>query len=71
MPEKWFRKVRFIQGAELSVVGRNLWFWAPNVPRYSNYDPSVNTYGDTNVQGIDYTSAPSTKRVGFNVRITF
>ncbi len=71
MPTKWFRKVKFIQGAELSVVGRNLWFWAPNVPKYSNYDPCVNTYGDTNVQGIDYTSAPSTKRVGFNVRITF
>lgn len=71
MPAKWFRKVRFIQGAELSVVGRNLWFWAPNVPKYSNYDPSANTYGDTNVQGIDYTSAPSTRRVAFNVKVTF
>ena len=71
MPAKWFRNVKFIQGAEISVVGRNLWFWAPNVPKYSNYDPCVNTYGDTNVQGIDYTSAPSTKRVGFNVKITF
>ena len=52
-------------------VGRNLWFWAPNVPKYSNYDPTSNSYGETNVQGIDYTSAPSTRRIAFNLKLTF
>lgn len=60
-----------LTGAEVSVVGRNLWYYAPNVPKYSNYDPIVNSYGETNVQGIDYTSAPSTRRVAFNLKLTF
>ena len=57
--------------AELGIAGRNLWFWAPNVPKYSNYDPVVNSYGETNVQGIDYTSAPSVRRLAFNLKLTF
>ncbi len=60
-----------LTGLEASVVGRNLWFYAPNVPKHSNYDPIVNSYGETNVQGIDYTSAPSTRRVAFNLKLTF
>ncbi len=69
-PARWMKKIH-LSGLELSVVGRNLWFWAPNVPKYSNYDPTVNSYGETNVQGIDYTSAPSTRRIAFNIRLTF
>ena len=64
------RKIK-LAGAEISIVGRNLWYWAPNVPKYSNYDPTVNSYGETNVQGIDYTSAPSTRRFAFNLKLTF
>lgn len=60
-----------LSGLELSIVGRNLWYWAPNVPKFSNYDPVVNSYGETNVQGIDYTSAPSTRRFAFNIKVTF
>ncbi len=69
-PTKWTQKVK-IAGAEASIVGRNLWYWAPNVPKYSNYDPTANSYGETNVQGIDYTSSPSTRRVAFNLKLTF
>ena len=58
-------------GAEIGLVGRNLFFWAPNVPKYSNYDPIVNSYGETNVQGIDYTSAPSVRRFAVNLKLTF
>lgn len=69
-PKNWVKKIK-LAGAEVGIIGRNLWFYAPNVPKYSNYDPIVNSYGETNVQGIDYTSAPSTRRVAFNVRLTF
>ena len=69
-PRKWISALK-LSGLELSFVGRNLWYFAPNVPKYSNYDPIVNSYGETNVQGIDYTSAPSTRRFAFNVKITF
>ena len=60
-----------INSLNLSLVGRNLWFYAPNVPKYSGYDPTANAYGASNVQGIDYTGAPSSKRYGFNIRVTF
>lgn len=70
LPKSFTQKLR-LSGLELGIVGRNLWFFAPNVPKYSNYDPIVNTYGETNVQGIDYTSAPSVRRWAFNLKLTF
>ena len=70
LPKKWISKIR-LSGAEIGLVGRNLWYWAPNVPKYSNYDPIVNSYGETNVQGIDYTAAPSVRRFAINVKLTF
>ncbi|MCR5561019.1 MAG: SusC/RagA family TonB-linked outer membrane protein [Bacteroidales bacterium] len=70
LPKKLLSKVK-IAGAEIGVVGRNLWFFAPNVPKYSNFDPIVNAYGETNVQGIDYTAAPSVRRWAFNLKLTF
>lgn len=70
LPKNFISKLK-LSNAEVSVVGRNLWYFAPNVPRHSNYDPVVNTFGNTNVQGIDYTGAPSTRRVAFNLSFTF
>ncbi len=69
-PKKWMQKMK-LTAMDLSLVGRNLWFFAPNVPKHSGYDPTSNSYGETNVQGIDYTSAPATRRIAANVRITF
>ena len=48
-----------------------LLFVADVLAKYSNYDPTANSYGETNVQGIDYTSAPSTRRIAFNLKLTF
>ncbi len=70
LPKRWTNAVH-MAGATVGIVGRNLWFWAPNVPKYSHYDPVQNTYGDSNVQGIDYTSAPATRRIAFNITLTF
>lgn len=70
LPKKWISKIK-LSGAEIGLVGRNLFYWAPNVPKYSNYDPIVNSYGETNVQGIDYTNAPSVRRFAVNVKLTF
>ena len=60
-----------IKGITVSLTGRNLWFLAPNVPRYTNFDPEVNSFGSTNVQGIELSAAPTTRRFGFNVNVTF
>ncbi len=57
--------------ARLSITGRNLWYNAPNFPEASNFDPEVNTFGNTNLQGYEFTSSPSVRRYGFNLSVTF
>ncbi|HYW96237.1 MAG TPA: SusC/RagA family TonB-linked outer membrane protein, partial [Bacteroidales bacterium] len=69
-PEKWLQKTPF-GSATFSVTGRNLWYYCPNIPKYTHFDPDVNGYGNSNVQGVEYTVAPSVKRVGFNLKLTF
>ena len=54
-----------------SIVGNNLWYYAPNVPKYTNFDPDVTAYGSGNLQGIEVSSAPSSKRFGFKLNVTF
>ena len=55
----------------LSVMGNNLWYFAPNVPKYTNFDPDVTAFGSTRLQGIEVSSAPTSKRYGFKVNLTF
>ncbi len=69
-PQRWLKKT-FIGAANLSLIGRNMWYKAPGFPKYSNYDPGSNTFGAGNVQGIDKESAPSLRRYGVNLKLTF
>ncbi len=70
IPKTWLRKT-FIGSATISVLARNLWHYAPGFPKYSNYDPGSNSFGSGNVQGIDRETAPTTKRFGVNLKLTF
>ena len=56
----------------ISISGRNLWWKAPNVLDDLNLDPEVlsGTSG-SNVQGFELGAAPTTKRYGVNVNLTF
>ena len=54
-----------------SVSGRNLWFLAPNVPKYTHFDPDINSLVSGNAQGVETGGAPSTRRLGVNLNITF
>ena len=54
-------------GISLSVVGRNLWYFAPGAP----IDPEVNTQGAGNIRGLELQSAPNTRNYGVNLRFTF
>ena len=60
-----------VKGIAVSLSGRNLWHLAPNVPKYTNFDPEVNSFGSSNVQGIELSAAPTTRRFGFNINVTF
>ncbi len=57
--------------AMITVTGRNLWFNAPNIPSSLNLDPERNGFGSDNTQGIEYATAPQSKRYGINLNITF
>jgi len=70
VPFKYLAKTPF-GSARISFSGRNLWHFAPGVPKYTNFDPEVNSYGSTTTQGFDYSAAPSTRRYGFTVNLSF
>jgi len=55
----------------VSVSGRNLYWYSPNLPKYTNFDPETSTFGASNQQGFEYTNAPTTRRYGVNLRVTF
>jgi TonB-linked SusC/RagA family outer membrane protein len=55
----------------LSLSGRNLWFLAPNVPKYTHFDPDINSVVGSATQGVETGGAPSTKRFGINLNVTF
>lgn len=69
LPKSLFKRMP-IGEASLSLSGRNLWHYAPNVPRSSNFDPEVSTYSNS-IQGFEFSAAPTTRRLGVNLKITF
>ncbi|GAA4411881.1 SusC/RagA family TonB-linked outer membrane protein [Nibrella viscosa] len=70
LPTNWLAKTPF-GSLSLSLTGRNLWYKAPNFPRYMNFDPEVNSLGVGNAQGFDLVAIPTTRRLGVNLRVTF
>jgi TonB-linked SusC/RagA family outer membrane protein len=70
IPKTMFKRLP-IGAMRLSVTGRNLWYLAPNFPKYSNFDPEVNSFGASNTQGIELSAAPTTRRYGINLNVTF
>ena len=57
--------------ASISFSGYNLWYFAPNVPKHTNFDPEANSFGSSSVQGIELSAAPSSRRFGFNLKLSF
>lgn len=70
LPKKLLDRTPF-GNASLTFTGRNLWFFAPNIPHSLNLDPERNGFGATNTQGIEYATAPQSKRYGLNLNVTF
>ena len=70
LPKKFIEKTPFGQ-ISLSVIGNNLWYFAPNVPKYTHFDPDTTSYGSSNLQGIEVSAAPTSKRYGFKLNLTF
>lgn len=62
----------FIQDADVSLIGRNLFLWTPASNNF--IDPEATTFADSNGLEADYGeygAIPSTRSYGFSVRLTF
>jgi len=57
---------RFIKDARVAIVGRNLFFIHKKAP----FDPEL-VSGVGNYGGIEYTSLPTTRNLGFNIKLSF
>nr|MCU0394235.1 SusC/RagA family TonB-linked outer membrane protein [Thermoflexibacter sp.] len=67
-PKKWVDKTPF-GNISLGVEGRNLWLIKSNVP---HIDPEANVLGTGLIgEGLERGSVPSTRSIGFNLRVTF
>lgn len=70
LPANWLKKTPF-GSASLSVSANNLWYLAPNFPKYTRFDPESNSLGVSNARGIDLFAGPSSRRIGASLKIQF
>ncbi|MBC7652110.1 MAG: SusC/RagA family TonB-linked outer membrane protein [Deinococcales bacterium] len=70
IPAKFLDKSPF-GSISISLTGSNLWYYAPNFPKYVHFDPEVNGLGVGNGRGLDFLSGPSARRFGASVKVTF
>lgn len=64
LPKKWFNNRLNVK---TSLVGRNLWMIYNKAP----FDPEVASSTSTYYQGFDYFMLPSTRNIGFSLRIEY
>ena len=55
----------------LSLTGNNLWFFTPNMPEASGFDPNVSSLGVGNGRGFEYLTGPSARRFGGSIQVRF
>lgn len=67
LPKSLVQKIGFLSGANVSFVGRNLFFFKNDAP----FDPDNSLSTGNNLQGIDIYGMPSTRSLGFNVKLSF
>lgn len=71
LPESVLNKTPF-GGISLTISGQNLWYNAPAFPKYTNFDPETSTLGVSSyARGFELMTAPSSRRIGASIRITF
>ena len=65
IPSDIIRKLKVIKRAEVSIVGRNLFFFQRSAP----IDPEI-TRG-VNGGGLEYCALPSTRNYGISINMSF
>lgn len=67
IPESLLTKSRFVKEARLSFVARNLFFIYKKAP----FDPDAVLSTANSNQGVDIFGLPTTRSLGFNVKLSF
>ncbi|MEO5593443.1 MAG: SusC/RagA family TonB-linked outer membrane protein [Chitinophagaceae bacterium] len=71
LPTSVLKKTPF-GGISFTLSGQNLWYNAPNMPKYTRFDPETTSLGVGNsTSGFEYLTGPSSRRIGASLRITF
>ena len=67
LPQAWLTKIGVIKSAQISLVGRNLFFFKNNAP----YDPDGMLSTSNRLQGVDVFGVPTNRSIGFNLKVNF
>lgn len=70
LPAEMLTKLPF-GSVSISLSGTNLWYYAPNFPKYVHFDPEASGLGVGNGRGFEFLSGPSARRMGASIRVTF
>ncbi|MGE5106216.1 MAG: SusC/RagA family TonB-linked outer membrane protein [Sphingobacteriales bacterium] len=71
LPDAILKKTPF-GAASLTISGQNLWYNAPNFPKYTNFDPETSSFSVGNgARGLERLTAPSSRRIGASLRVSF
>ena len=67
LPRSILEKTKILQGIDLSLIGRNLFFLYKKAP----FDPDAVMSTDNKCQGVDVFGMPTSRSLGFNIKFTF
>ncbi|HVM86574.1 MAG TPA: SusC/RagA family TonB-linked outer membrane protein [Puia sp.] len=70
VPQNALSKLPF-GSVSLTISGTNLWYYAPNFPKYIHFDPEADGLGVGNGRGLEFLTGPSARRFGASIRVTF
>jgi uncharacterized protein (DUF2249 family) len=70
IPAKLISKTPF-GGISISFSGQNLWYKAPNVPKFTHFDPETSGLGSGSYRGFEFITGPSSRRYGGSIKISF
>jgi len=70
LPKNLLSKIG-IKGASVALTGNNLWYKAPNFPKYLNFDTDNLGLGVGNGLGFEFLTGPSARRIGGTLKLSF
>ncbi len=71
LPDALLKKLPF-GSASFTLSGQNLWYNAPNFPKYTRFDPETSSLAaNSSVRGLEFLTGPTSRRIGMSLRLSF